>query len=72
MRFVKLSGDMDGVPYLTTRELADRWGCSVRTIQNWRMLKKGPQFHHRITRGCQCIYMLPDVEAYEKEHFILK
>jgi hypothetical protein len=48
--------------YLTQLELAARWRISPRTLERWRWLKTGPNFHKlgRVT------YSLADVEAYER------
>ncbi len=49
---------------LTTVQLAERWGLSKKTLQNWRSLKewRGPMYFHvgRLVR-----YKLEDVENWE-------
>lgn len=48
--------------HLNQRELAARWGVSVRTLERWRLLKEGPGF---LKLGARVAYRLEDVEAYE-------
>ncbi|MFE0273794.1 helix-turn-helix transcriptional regulator [Streptomyces sp. NPDC058992] len=48
------------------RELAERLGVSVRTLQNWRWLGMGPRYF-KLTpgRGGRVRYRLTDVESWE-------
>lgn len=49
--------------FLTTKQLAGRWGMSVGTIQNWRWRGEGPFFlkwDHLI------LYPLAEVRIWEK------
>lgn len=49
---------------LTEKELAERWGISTRTVQNWRRSGAGPAF---IVIGQHTVlYREEDVIAYEK------
>lgn len=49
---------------LTEKELADRWGISVRTCQKWRRTGMGPAF---IVIGQHTVlYREEDVAAYER------
>lgn len=48
--------------HLNQRELAARWGVSVRTLERWRWLNEGPGF---LKLGSRVAYRLEDVEAYE-------
>ena len=34
----------DITPMLSEQDLANRWGISVRTLQDWRYKKTGPEF----------------------------
>ena len=47
---------------LTETELADRWRVSVRTLQNWRWMGRGPRY---LKIGARVLYPLEEVEAYE-------
>ncbi len=51
-------------PYLSARELANRWRIPLSTLRQWRWLKKGPPF--RKAEG-QTLYYLKDIEAFEEE-----
>lgn len=53
--------------FLTTQELADRWGLSPRTLDNWRAQDKGPKY---LKIGgdsfkSTVLYKLRDVVEYE-------
>jgi hypothetical protein len=50
--------------HLNQVELADRWGLSPRTLENWRWRGEGPPF---VKIGRKVVYRLVDVEAYERE-----
>lgn len=50
-------------PYLDERELAERWGVSVRTLQDWRWRGTGPRF---TKLGALVRYAVSDIEAYEE------
>lgn len=49
--------------YLNQSELALRWRISPRTLERWRWLKTGPNYHKL---GGKIAYALDDVEAYER------
>ncbi len=49
--------------YLNQNELAKRWRISPRTLERWRWLKTGPNYHKL---GGKIGYALTDVEAYER------
>lgn len=53
---------------ITTQALAERWGLSVGTLENWRAQKKGPPFV-KIGGGSRgsVRYKLADIEEYEKK-----
>ena len=49
--------------FLTTEELAARWGVTPATLRNWRTKKKGPAF---VKLGGKLVrYTLEAVEAWE-------
>ena len=47
---------------LTEKELAARWRVSVRTLQNWRWMGRGPRF---LKIGARVLYPIGEVEAFE-------
>lgn len=47
---------------LTEKELAARWRVSVRTLQNWRWMGRGPRY---LKIGARVLYARADVEAFE-------
>jgi predicted DNA-binding transcriptional regulator AlpA len=49
--------------FLTTEELAERWGRSKRTLDNWRGKNVGPQPYKIVGR---ILYSLEEIEIYEK------
>lgn len=49
--------------FLTQAELAERWRMSVRTLDRWRDLAKGPPW---LTLNGRIRYRLEDVEAFER------
>lgn len=49
--------------YLTPKELATRWKMHPTSLGNWRVKGKGPRY---IKLGWRVLYLLADVEAYEK------
>lgn len=51
-------------PYLTARELAQRWRIPIATLRQWRWQKKGPLFQK--AEG-QTLYYLSEIEAYEEK-----
>lgn len=53
------------VRHLDQRELATRWGVSVRTLERWRWLNEGPGF---LKLGARVTYRLEDIEAFEADH----
>ncbi len=49
---------------LSERELANRWGISPKTLQRWRMEKRGPAY----IKFSKCVrYRIENVQAYEHE-----
>lgn len=50
-------------PVLTQEELAKRWDCTVRTVQNYRKSGKGPRY---MLVGFSPRYLLSEIEAYEQ------
>lgn len=49
--------------YLTTKDLASRWGIHPGTLENWRQKKYGPRY---IKIGRSVRYLIRAVEAWEK------
>lgn len=54
-------------PSLTERQLAERWGLSLKTLQDWRKNGKGP---HYLKLGKAIRYPRELVEKYEQEHLM--
>ncbi|SFD42882.1 helix-turn-helix transcriptional regulator [Roseivivax sediminis] len=52
-------------PYLTTRELAERWRVTCRTLERWRAEPYGPGW---VTIGGAIRYRREDVLAWEAAH----
>lgn len=53
--------------YLSTAELAARWGVSTSTLRNWRQSGQGPAFFKPAgARNSAVRYRLVDILAYEK------
>ena len=50
---------------LSQIDLALRWKLSIRTLERWRWLKRGPKY---MKVGGRVRYRLSDVEAFEKAH----
>ena len=48
--------------FLNQTELSRRWKLSPRTLERWRWLGAGPNFHKI---GGRVVYKLADVETYE-------
>ena len=48
---------------LNERELAERWGISIKTLQRWRCTALGPRF---LKLGNRVGYRVEDVEQYER------
>lgn len=51
--------------HLTERELATRCKLSIRTLQRWRYIGKGPTY---LKLGGRVVYRLADVEEWERNH----
>jgi DNA-binding transcriptional MerR regulator len=54
----------DGTPFLTTAELAKRWGVTPETLRRWRAENKGPSYFRTHETG-HVRYSLAAVEGYE-------
>lgn len=55
---------MESTPeFLTQDELAARWRVSPRTLERWRWLKIGPNYHKF---GGLVTYSIKDIEAHER------
>ena len=50
---------------LNQYQLAERWGISPRTLEQWRWQGKGPKY---LKIGGRVVYRLQDVEHYEAQH----
>lgn len=59
---------MQAVRHLTTEELALRLGRSPRTVEDWRLDRKGPPY---IRVGGTVRYRLADIEAWEKSRLVV-
>lgn len=57
---------MDSGPYLNEFQVAERWGMSHKTLQRWRVERKGPDF---LKIGGTVRYRLCDVEEFEQTRF---
>lgn len=58
---------IDGVTYLTARQLEARYNGWVRqsTLCKWRYMKKGPPF---VKLGGRALYPLAELERWEANH----
>ena len=62
--------------FLTTEQLAERYGLSPNTIKSWRARDYGPKYYqvpftHPLARGCTYIrYQLHEVLAWEEANAI--
>lgn len=52
---------------LTTEQLAERWGISPQTLENWRSAKRGPDY---VKMGGVIVYRIEDVRRYERDNVI--
>ena len=58
---------------LTTREVADRLGLAIRTVQNWRARNAGPKYVRKDTgKRYEIRYKLRDLLAFEKAYELAK
>lgn len=53
------------ISHLSTRELAERWSISPRTLERWRWAGEGPRF---LKLGGRVVYRIADIEAFEAAH----
>ena len=60
-----LGPDRAAAAYMTTRELAERWRVSGRTLERWRAERYGPGW---IWIGGSIRYRYADVLAFEQAH----
>lgn len=61
--------------YLTTEQLAERWGLRPSSIKSQRLRGQGPSYYTVPRLGCplgqsRVRYNLPDVLAFEETHSI--
>jgi hypothetical protein len=56
---------------ITSKQLAERWGMSPGTLENWRGKRKGPNFI-KLGKGrnAQVLYRLRDVEEFESQNTV--
>ena len=52
------------ISHLSTRELAERWNISRRTLDRWRWAGEGPRF---LKLGGRVVYRIADIEAFEQQ-----
>ena len=63
----RAGGNSETMPlYFTTRDLANRWPVSNRTLENWRQRGLGPRW---TKFGSRVAYHVDEVLAYEAAHF---
>lgn len=57
--------------FLTTADLADRWGVSRGTLENWRGARRGPRYVKLGKgKGSPVLYRIEDVLEFERTHTI--
>ena len=54
--------------FIDTKELADRWGRSSRTLENWRGKQIGPAYYN--IEG-KILYDIKDIENFEQGSRVL-
>lgn len=54
--------------FIDTQELADRWGRSSRTLENWRGKQIGPAYYK--IEG-KILYDIKDIENFEQGSRVL-
>lgn len=52
-------------PSLTENNLAERWGVSIKTLQDWRRQGKPPMY---LKLGKSVRYPIEIIEKFEDEH----
>lgn len=56
----------DPPSYLTSAQVAERWGLSIKQIQSLRYRGTGPEY---VTRYCTCVLYAADVVLrWERDH----
>lgn len=58
---------MPATETLTTEQLAERWGISPQTLENWRSAKRGPDY---VKMGGVIVYRIEDVRRYERDNIV--
>lgn len=58
--------------FITTEELAKRWGVSPVTIRNQRSKGEGPPYFKPFGPNGKALYKVEDVDAYEKSRTVGK
>ncbi len=51
------------ISHLSTRDLAERWNISAKTLERWRWAGEGPRF---LKLGGRVVYRLTDIEVFEE------
>ena len=54
--------------FIDTKELADRWGRSSRTLENWRGKQIGPAYYKIEVK---ILYDIKDIENFEQGSRVL-
>ena len=59
--------------WLTTKQVAERWGLATRTVQNWRQRGVGPKYT-RVSLGnrFEIQYKLDTIKEFEKASRLVK
>ena len=57
----------DLTKYLSTRELSERWDCTMTMLRGWRHRGKGPPWRNLIGKK-SVYYLIDDVERFEEEN----
>ena len=56
--------------FLTEREVARLLGFTIRTVQEWRIMKRGPKAHRFGSKGVR--YKLSDLNQWIESNLILR
>ena len=60
---------METKKMISAKELAVRWGISIKTLRKWRSLGKGPRFY-KISGHAS--YKVEDIEEFEESREVKK
>lgn len=53
-----------GMPFLTSRELAERWRLTPKTLDKWRCAGKSPPYEKI---GSRILYKISEIEEFERK-----